>query len=286
VTATSGSVAPALPPSPELAERLGGSRLYLLLDIDGTLSYIAPSPELASVPVETRAVLADLALNPEVRLVLVTGRAASDGRRLAGVDGAWVLGNHGLERIDPDGAHHVLTMAAEFQPHVQHAAAGLETRLGGIPGVKVENKKWSLSVHYRLVDERSDGIPRVERAAREIAHEQGLRLTSGKKVFELRPPIEVNKGTAVLELLSMLGAPAPPNDRGAASVLYAGDDRTDEDAFRVLREHRPNAVTIRVGDPRVDGELTAAEFSLPNPEGTRELLTWLRHVRTPRDQNA
>ena len=91
-------------------------------------------------------------------------------------------------------------------------------------------------------------------------------------IFEIRPPVQVDKGTAVLGLAKKLGGLAPE-----ASVIFAGDDTTDEDGFRVLREQVPHAVTIRV----VDGELseTSAEFTVAGTEGMRKMLEWLATLR-------
>jgi trehalose-phosphatase len=134
-----------------------------------------------------------------------------------------------------------------------------------VAGVMLEDKTWTLSVHYRLAD--SGVIPRLKAAIDAIAQQHGLRTTEGKGVYEVRPPVDLHKGTAVLALARRLGALMP-----GTSVVFAGDDRTDEDAFRILREHNPDAVTIRVGD---DDTPTAAEFQLPDPEAVRRFLEWL-----------
>lgn len=269
------SLVPALPPTPDLQHRLSGSPLLILLDIDGTLAPIAPTPEEASVPSATRRAVRNLVRLAAVHVAAVTGRAAPDGRRMVDVDGLWVIGNHGMERIDPSGGLHVNPQVAPYQARVAQAAASLTTLVGDVPGIIVENKLWTLSVHYRLADHAA--VPGVEKVLRDVARELALRVTAGKEVFELRPPVDVNKGTAAVELARELGvreASQPPS-----SVLYAGDDRTDEDAFRLLREWRGDAVTIHVGDPIVSGEPTAAEFLVANPEAMRELLDWIRTIR-------
>jgi len=87
----------------EAFERLDGSPLVLLLDVDGTLAPIAPRPEDAEVPAATRRVLEALVARPGVHVVVVSGRSAADARRLVGVPGTWTIGNHGIETIVPDG---------------------------------------------------------------------------------------------------------------------------------------------------------------------------------------
>ena len=86
-------------------------------------------------------------------------------------------------------------------------------------------------------------------------------------MLELRPPVDLDKGTAVLALARRLGGLVP-----GTTVIFAGDDQTDEDAFRTLRRHTPDAVTIRVADEETE---TAAEFRLPDPDAVRRFLEWL-----------
>jgi trehalose 6-phosphate phosphatase len=262
------------PPSAAVMRpRLSRSPLILMLDIDGTLAPLQSRPEEAFVPEPTRQAVVALAERPDVYIALVTGRAAVDGRRLASIDGAWVIGNHGIEAISPTGEAVVDASAAPYRDDIATAVEELSAVLGTIPGVRVEDKVWTLSVHYRLADPAVE--PRLRETMDEIAHKHGLRLIRGKKIFELRPPIHVHKGTAVLELSRLLAGPEL-----AASLFYAGDDRTDEDAFRTLRSSAPHAVTVRVGGSIDDQTAaTAAEFTVPNEEALRALLEWLATLR-------
>ncbi|MDQ3996274.1 MAG: trehalose-phosphatase [Gemmatimonadota bacterium] len=245
----------------------------MMLDIDGTLAPLQSRPEDAFIPDATRQAVLALVDTPNVYVALVTGRAAADGRRLAGIDGAWVIGNHGIEAISPAGEAVVDSSAAPYRGAIRGAVEELVTLVGSIPGVRVEDKVWTLSVHYRLADPAIE--PRVRQTMDEIAHKQGLRLIRGKKIFELRPPIHVHKGTAVLELSRSLAGPDL-----AASLFYAGDDRTDEDAFRALRSTAPHAVTVRVGGSADDQTAaTAAEFTVADEEALRTLLEWLVTLR-------
>jgi trehalose-phosphatase len=265
-----------LPPSAELARRLSGSPLLLLLDIDGTLAPIASTPEAAAVPQATRNAISRLVNRPAVHVALVTGRAAADGQRMVDVDGTWIIGNHGMERIDPDGSISVDPRVIRYQPDIAAASAALTESLADIAGVIVENKRWTLSVHYRLAER--EHLPRVQRAIKEVAHARALRCIAGKEISELRPPVDVNKGTAALDLAKMLGVAEATGGRGA--ILCVGDDRTDEDAFRLLRAHRPDSVTIHVGAGTLaNGDATAAELVLPDTESVRALLEWLATIR-------
>jgi trehalose-phosphatase len=260
-------------PAGELRPRLSRSPLVLMLDIDGTLAPLAPRPEDAVVPEPTRHIVRTLASKSDVHVALVTGRAAADGRRLVGLDGVWVIGNHGIETTSPDGEVAVDASAAPFREVLAATAGELRPLLGSIPGVRVEDKVWTLSIHYRLADPGVE--PRLRKTLDEIGHKHGLRMIRGKKIFELRPPIHVHKGTAVLALSRRLVGPEM-----GASLFYAGDDRTDEDAFRALRSSAPHAVTVRVGGSADDQTAaTAAEFTVPNEDSLRALLEWLAALR-------
>ncbi|HEY4306219.1 MAG TPA: trehalose-phosphatase [Gemmatimonadaceae bacterium] len=261
---------PALPITPALSARLKGTPLLLLLDIDGTLSPLAPRPDLAFVPAETQALLRDLAATHGVDVVFVTGRSAADARRLVGIDNGWVIGNHGMELAAPCEPSRARDDVAPFEGRVADATERV-TRLAserGWGGVLVEDKRLTASVHYRLSPR--DIVPEVIAQVSLIGTEAGLRVTQGKEVLELRPPIAVDKGTEAVKLAESLGALGDE-----ASVLAAGDDRTDEDLFRVLRQHQPRAVTVRVGDAAA----TEAEFVVPDADAMRELLLFLRRLR-------
>jgi len=268
-----------MPPDADLARRLAGTPLLVALDIDGTLAPIAPTPDAAAVPVATRAAIARLVVLTGVHVALVTGRAAADGKRMVGLDNTWIIGNHGFERIDTHGMMAVDPRIERYGPDIGAAAAALTARLGDISGVIVENKRWTLSVHYRLVDRAL--LARVENEAEAVARQLSLRCIVGKQVIELRPPVDVNKGTALLDLarsLGIVGAASAAERVGA--VLYVGDDRTDEDAFRLLRAARPDNVTIHVGGGTLaTGEQTAAELLVPDTHAVLELLVWLAAER-------
>ena len=273
----------ALPPGADLARRLAASPLLAALDIDGTLAPIAPTPEKAAVPDATRRTLERLASLPNVHVVFVTGRAASDGRRLVNVGNTWTIGNHGMELIDPMGTVRVNPSVEAFAPAIATAARMLAEPLTRYDGVFVENKRWTLSVHFRLADPTV--VPNVERVLTGIATELGLLILEGKKIFELRPPVAINKGTALIELARSLGV-IRDNDL-VGSLLYAGDDRTDEDAFRALPPPPSNAIALHVGRAELpEGFRTHAEFVADDPLAVHELLQWLVSVReqalTPR----
>ena len=250
-----------------LHERLAVRPLVVLLDVDGTLAPIAPTPAEARVPDATRAAVAQLVAAPGVHVALVSGRASRDAHRMVGVDGVWAVGNHGFERLTPAGQLEDEPSAAPWRDRIAVAAAAAAPVVASWDGALLEDKRWTLSVHHRQAP--PDAEPALRDALTAIAIHEGLVLTGGKKVFEIRPPVRIDKGSAAVALVRQLGG-----DGGVA--LYAGDDRTDEDAFVALRDASPGAVTIRVGSP--DGEaaaVSAAEFLLPDVGAMQDFLVAL-----------
>ena len=249
--------------------RLNGRPLLLLLDVDGTLAPIVPDPALARVPDETRRIIAALAARPDVHVVLVSGRAAHDARRVLGVERVWTVGNHGAEVMTPDGDVSVEPEVERYAEAVARTAHTLRRLLAPIGGVMLENKTWTLSVHYRRADEAV--VPRLREVVESVATQNGLRVGEGKKILEIRPPVPVDKGTAIARVTRELGASGPD-----ASVFFAGDDVTDEDAFQLLRSEYPRAVTVHVGD-RPD---TAAEFRFTSIDQVRAVLEYVARSAT------
>jgi len=181
-------------------------RSAVLLDVDGVLAPIAPTPELASVPEETRAELRRLAAG-YLLVACLSGRAGEDARRLVGVPAVTVVGNHGLE-LEPR-ARELESAMARFRDEI---------------GLPVEDKGLSLTYHYRVTQDEGAAVAGLERVA-EQARTAGLVPRWGRMVLEIRPPVDADKGTAVRALLAR---------SGAARALYAGDDTTDLDAFAGL----------------------------------------------------
>lgn len=253
--------------------RLDRSPLALLLDIDGTLAPIAPRPEDARIPEPTRDALGRLAALPGVVVALVSGRAADDALRMIGIDGVWIIGNHGLELRTAGGDLVTDDVVRRYENAISRAARELAPLERTIKGAIVENKRFGLSVHYRLAE--PDAVPTLIQRTREVAQTLGLWVLDGKKIVELRPPVHVDKGTATVALADRLGALRD------GSVFFAGDDRTDEDAFRALRLRDANAVTVRIiaADDRNPAN-TEAEFTLPSPDEVRQVLEWLAARRS------
>jgi trehalose 6-phosphate phosphatase len=253
---------------PALAERPSG----LLTDVDGTISAIAPSPDAATLLPGVAELLRSAIACFDV-VAAISGRSAEDARRLVGVDGLLYLGNHGLEWIDAgaDGDE-VLHVLAEAEPYTEAIAAALDdveaTLAPRWPGILVERKGVTGSVHVRATSDPPAAMDAVARLLAPVATRHGLRITTGKLVVEVRPPVEADKGTAVTALV---------RNRGLRLALYLGDDRTDLDAFRALRrladEGVCRAVTVAVLSPEAPPELgDAADLTLPSVEAVPAFL--------------
>lgn len=198
----------------------------LAFDFDGTLAALTPYPDRARLAARTRRLLARVAARHPV--VVISGRKRADvERRLDGIPIAGVTGNHGLE---PWGE----TPATERL--VRRWRQSLEADLGHLPGVRIQDKHWSLTVDYRWASDRAAAEARVKDAIRKLPR---VRLVGGRDAdCGLAPAVRIHKGTALGKHLKAL-------KRRAA--LYVGDDRTDEDVFAL---ERPDLLSVRVGRSR------------------------------------
>ncbi len=223
--------------------------LVLLLDFDGTLAPIVDRPEMAAMPRRTRAALDRLMAMGGVTVAVVSGRGLADVRERAAIPGIAYAGNHGME-IEGAGLHRIHPEAAAARPELEEVAAVIEPTLEGIDGAFLEDKGLTLSIHYRMAPDHAEEVREIVLEA--AGGRAGLAVTEGKMVVEVRPRVEWHKGKAVLFLLDQV---RPPPD---APVLYLGDDRTDEDAFRALASWSPAAEGILIADaPPAESAATA-----------------------------
>jgi trehalose-phosphatase len=271
-----------------LPARLRRLRPALFLDYDGTLTPIVERPEDAALPEATREVVRRLA--GRFPVIVVSGRGREDVARRVGLPELVYAGSHGFD-IQGPGLRHA--PARDAEPAIRAVTAGLERRLAGIPGAQVEPKRFTVAVHYRRVPEAR--VAAVEAAVdAELAAHPELRKAGGKKVWELRPGLDWDKGKAVLWLLRALGLASSPGrggERGASVEyvpIYIGDDETDEDAFRALAE-RPGGLEDPSGSNRggigvlvaEEERETAASYRLRDPDEVRELLARLADLPEP-----
>ena len=199
----------------------------LLCDIDGTISAIVSHPSAAAVAEPFREVLA--ALTERLGLVaFVTGRTLEDGRRMIPVDGAAYVGTHGLELMAPDGQTLTEPQAERYIAEVQEVAAAAARDLDcEALGVVLENKRTMLAVHYRLAADAARTRHEILTRVVEPARSRGLAISTGHFVFEVRPPLPFNKGTATRRLLA---------GGSYLTGMFCGDDLTDVTGFRTLHD--------------------------------------------------
>jgi trehalose 6-phosphate phosphatase len=231
---------------PVLAPLTGEPSLAaIFLDVDGTLAPIVERPGLAEVPEETRVEVRRL--RDEYALVAcISGRTGADAHRLVGVDGIFYVGVHGLE-LAPD--------ADAWRAPLRQFAA--------LEWPWIEDKGLTVAFHWREAPEDAAARAELETIA-EKAKATGLEARWGRKVLELRPPVEADKGTAVHTLLA---------DHGLRRGLYAGDDTTDLDGFRGL-DGCEVAVRVAVASAEAPpGLREAADIVVGSPG---ELLALLR----------
>jgi trehalose 6-phosphate phosphatase len=220
------------------------ARAAVLLDVDGTLAPIVPRPELAQVPEETRVELERLA-GRYALVACVSGRSGEEARRLVRVGGIVYVGVHGLE----------LAPEAERWREALRPFAQLEWPW-------LEDKGLTVALHWREAEDEEAARAELEGISAQ-AENAGLEARWGRKVLELRPPVEADKGTAVRTLLE---------ERGLRRALYAGDDTTDLDAFRGL-DGLEVAVRIAVASAEAPpGLREAADLVVASPAELLELL--------------
>jgi trehalose-phosphatase len=243
----------------------------ILLDVDGTLAPIVERPEDAAVPDGARELLARLA-DRYALVACVSGRPTLDARRIVGLDQLAYSGNHGYELLLP----------GEAEPHPDPSLDGHDRDAGRFvagldggdlerAGIRVEDKGAIVALHWRGAENEGE----AEALASEIeadAEWNGLVPHRGRKVLEIRPNVAINKGIAVAALI-----PSKP----VRAALYAGDDRTDADAFAALRMLRSDgeldaAVCIAVASDETPPEVTeSADATVDGPDGLVEVLATL-----------
>lgn len=245
-------------------------RILLLLDYDGTLTPIVSRPKDAILDNRLRERLQALSKKKHrYSIGVISGRRVIDVKRLVGLPGIYYAGNHGLEIRGP-GISFLHPSCKIYRRHLVRIKEELSLRTKGIKGVMVEYKGGSVSLHYRLV--RAELVKRLkiifDGICAPYVKKGTIRLSSGKKVWEVRLPIKWDKGKAVGKILGILRK----RDAGIFPI-YLGDDATDEDAFLFLRRIR--SLTIFVGKKNMK---TKAGYYLKSPQEVKRLLIKLCQV--------
>lgn len=251
----------ALDHSEEIISRLLQHPPALFLDYDGTVTPIVERPEDARLSNDMRQVINQLVARYTV--AIVSGRDVHDVRRMVGLDELVYAGSHGFDILGPDGLRMQQEDAHRVLPQLDQAEAALAARLGGIPGVRIERKRFAIAVHFRQADQTSFG--RIENLVDRTQQEwPQLRKKGGKRIFELQPDVPWDKGRAVRWLLRALNL-----DLSHITPMYFGDDVTDEDAFRAIGEI---GIGIRCGSPH---EPTSAHYVVESVTQVQQFLNLL-----------
>lgn len=243
----------------EVVDRISGRQMAVFFDFDGTLSPIVEQPETAALTGGAAQALESLSHRCPVGVL--SGRDLGDVRERVGVPGLWYAGSHGFETASPDGTRHRNETAAQAIPLLHQAALELTERLAPSLGVVVEHKRYAVAVHYRNAS--TDATAPVTAAARDIGRRLGLRVTSGRKVVELRPDVDWDKGRTLNWIAGQI------SDDRRVLPIFLGDDLTDEDGFDAVHD---DGLGVVVRHDEDGDRATNARFSLDDPDHVRQFI--------------
>lgn len=246
-----------------LSGRLAGSRLAVFLDYDGTLAPIVREPNQALLPIKTRNVLEKLAGSCPV--VILSGRDVEYLRTMVGLKKIIYAGSHGFDIAAWNGKELGNANWHKFLPVLDAAEEKLRQEMEDIAGVLVERKRFAIAVHYRKV--AGSRLGSLKRRFDLVALQfPSLRKTKGKRVLELLPNVDWNKGTALISILDAL------YPKSKVTPVFIGDDQSDEPAFHMIKE---KGVRILVGKANLSSN---ADYSLRNYVEVRVFLERLIQI--------
>ena len=232
-------------------------RLGLISDVDGTLSPIVAVPPFGI---------------PLVRFTVISGRAAEDVYQRIRLPGLIYIGNHGMEQWQ-NGKVVGSPAAAAYRHNLSEATPDIKRML--VAGMRFEDKGATLSVHYRQTDNPEQVVSELAPVMQKIAEEHDLHLTQGRMVFEFRPPVDIDKGTAFEELVKA---------HQLQAAFYLGDDTTDVAAFLAAKQLREKSRCLAYGlgvtsQGTPQAVLTEADYLIQEVAGVESFLDWLSKAR-------
>jgi trehalose 6-phosphate phosphatase len=244
------------------------SRSAILLDVDGVLAPIVQHPDDSHMPETTRRPLIEVARRYGV-VACVSGRRASDARRIVSLGSIAYLGSHGSEILRPGAI--APEMDRELQAWTRRVQAfareAFSERMRKLR-IRLEDKEAIAALHWRGVPDEDEAQAAVEEVAR-AAEQAGFVPHWGRKVLEIRPPVRIDKGAGIVSLL---------RDFDLDAAIYVGDDTTDIDAFRGLSELVEQGrlkTAVRVGVASEEGPAALqeeADVMVDGTAGVRDLL--------------
>lgn len=238
------------------------SQILLFLDYDGTLVPICKEPSLAKLSIEGKKLVRSLSGISWLSIGIISGRSVEEVRKLVGIKDLIYAGNHGFEILFREGVW-VHPEIKSFESDLKRITCELKRSTKGINGILVEDKRVTVSIHYRNLTGKSPGsIFKIVSKVLE-PYPGVFSITRGKKVYEIRPHINWDKGKAVVKISQLLDFKTKP------LKIYIGDDQTDEDVFRVLGKRD---ISIRVGYKKGS---KARYFC----KGSGEILRFLEELR-------
>jgi trehalose 6-phosphate phosphatase len=256
---------------PELLKAIYAPRLGLVSDLDGTLSPIVDAPDQARVTPRNLELLTVLQTQLTLTAV-ISGRAAEDAYQRLQLPGLVYIGNHGMESWQV-GKVIISPAAAAYREKLLAVTPAIRQLL--VEGMRCEDKGATLSVHYRQTKDPPKIARELAPALQKIAQDHSLHLTQGRMVFELRPPVGIDKGTAFEELVEAHKLDA---------AICLGDDTTDVAMFRLARRLRASGRCLAYGlgvasqgTPRA--VLAEADYLLQEVTGVESFLDWLSKAR-------
>lgn len=236
------------------------SNFILLLDFDLTLSPLAKNPTDAILPDDTRILLKKL--SKYIHIAIITGRTIKDIKKRIKLNNITYIGNHGLEYEVKSITRNISlsNLSKQGLKDIKNKFLNIKRKY---TGVIIEDKKLTLALHYRLLfpQDKAAFLADIKKIIAGLK-KYSLRGILYKKTLEVRPEVKENKGTASLFMLKKFG--------NHQQVIYVGDGKTDEDAFRVLSQ----GITIRVGKSKH----SVAKYYVRNTIEVKKFLLWLLSI--------
>ena len=248
----------------KIKEKLkSGKKLLLMLDFDGTISPIVPTPELAYLPAETRAYLKKI--NKFFPVIIISGRSLDVVRKKVGVEDFVYAGSHGLEWLIGEKikckkvSKHIIKDLEKIEEDFKILAFKY-------PKLIIEKKLFSVALHYRFVSTQklSNFKKDLKSLLKNVSENHNLKLFWDKKTVDIVPQLNWNKGSVV----NLIQKHFKKKFKKEIFSIYIGDSKTDEDAFRVIGE---KGITIRVGK----SNKSSAQYYLKNQEQVVKFLNWM-----------